>query len=144
MDVANATLITGIVVAVITYVISPWVQERVKERRKNDPALGWKTAVANLQLQVTEQDKRIGVLEAEVQRLEDDNATKTATITKLERIIEDQSNMILARDARIGQLLKIFKASTGQDPPSPDPAFAYWLRTDIMDTGGHNHDRYRR
>lgn len=139
MDAAAWTVVGGVAVAVVTYVINPWVKDRLEKARSNDPAMGWRTAVDEVKNQATELTKRVTALEAEneelekkVESLQEQLNDKSSTIAKLERVVEDQSNMILARDARNSQLAAVYRSATGQEPPPPDPAFAYWLRTPVV------------
>lgn len=142
MDAATGTLIGGIVTTVAIYVVHPTIKARLARRQSNDPALGWRSFVDDLQKQVENLTNRVNNLEEEVENLELDNAAKTAAINRLEQTIEDQSNMLLARDARNTQLETLWKAE-GRDVPPPDPAFVYWLRNPL-DTGGPPNVRNRR
>lgn len=126
MDPALASLITGVVVVVVTYIASPWLKARLRERQENDPALGWQTAVKEVRDRADKLEKRVTSLEAEVERLEDENASKTSMIARLEQVSREQSRMIVARDGRIGQLVAVLRhADIGI--PRADPALEYWL-----------------
>lgn len=126
MDPALAALITGLGVALVTYIFSPWLKARLRERQTNDPALGWQTAVKAVTDRADKLEKRVTSLETEVVRLEDENATKTATIARLENVARDQGRMIIARDGRISQLIHVLR-NASLDVPRADPAMEYWL-----------------
>lgn len=126
MDPAVAGLISAIGGGVLLYVISPMINRRLEAARSNDPALGWKTAVEEVRTQAKELAARVTTLEAEVERLEDDNNLKTATIARQEETIRQQSNMLVARDSRIAQLESVFHSASLSLPPA-DPSVAYWL-----------------
>lgn len=139
VDAATGTLIGGVVVAIITFVINPWVQARLKKQQENDPTLGWRTAVEEVKNQAIDLAKRVTALETENTQLEEKVAhlteqvnDKSDIIRKLEQVVESQSNMIFARDARIAQLVAVYKASTATEPPPPDPAFVYWLTKPVI------------
>lgn len=126
MDPTLGTLIGGIAIAVITFLGSPWITARLAARQANDPVMGWKAAFEDLKQRADRQEKRIEALETEVNRLEDENATKTAVIVRQEYVMRQQGRMIVARDSRISQLEQVFRAGGGIAPP-PDPSVHYWL-----------------
>lgn len=127
MDPAVGTLIGGIIIAVITFIISPWIKSVLDRQKENDPVLGWKTAVDEVKQQATKLAERVSNLEAEISRLEDDNAVKTSIIARLDMATIEQSHMLSARDTRIAQLEGLWRAAMGGPPPPPDPAIVYWL-----------------
>lgn len=126
MDGAVWAMIGVVAASIVSYVINPWVQARLKKQQENDPALGWQMAVREVRERAERLEKRVTSLETEVERLEDDNASKTATIARLEQIARDQSRMLIARDGRIGQLAAVMR-SAKIDIPRADPALEYWL-----------------
>lgn len=127
MDSAGWTVVGGVIVAVVTYVVSPWIKAKLDAQRENDPALGWRKAVKNLEDRVDALEEENAKLEGELADVRVQLNDKTATIARLTAVISEQSNMINARDTRIIQLVRAYRTATNDEPPPPDPAIAYWL-----------------
>jgi TolA-binding protein len=134
MDPAIAGLIAAVTGGVLLYVVNPLIQRKLEASKSNDPALGWQTAVQQVKEQALELAARVSTLEREVERLENENEINVATINRQDRIIQEQGEMIKARDGRVAQLESLWRTATGNPPPSPDPAIGYWLYRPL--TGG--------
>jgi peptidoglycan hydrolase CwlO-like protein len=127
VDAATGTLIGGVAIAVITYILNPWIRSVLKKQRENDPQQGWRSYVEDL-------TKRVAALEAENLKLEEKVGVltaqiddKTGIINRQESVIAEQSSLITAQNNWIASLLTFIRSSK-LDPPLMDPAVAYWLR----------------
>jgi uncharacterized protein YhaN len=127
VDAATGTLLGGIAVAVITYVLNPWVRARLKKQQENDPVMGWRSYVEDLTKRVSALEAENVKLEEKVQVLESQIDDKTGVITRQETVISEQSSLITAQNSWIASLLAFIRASK-LDPPLMDPAVAYWMR----------------
>jgi predicted RNase H-like nuclease (RuvC/YqgF family) len=128
LDGAVATLIGGVAIAVITYIISPWVKARLEKQRENDPAQGWQRAVKNLEDRVDALEEENAKLEGELAEVKMQLDDKTGIILRQEKVIADQGRMIDARDRYMARVRRIWKdRMPDEEFPPPLPAYAYWL-----------------
>lgn len=128
MDAAAAALITGVSVSVVNYIVGPWVQNKLRSQRANDPALGWRMAVQNLEGRVSALENENVALETKVAKLEAQVNDKSMTIARQEKVISDQGRMIDARDRYIARIQQIWQDRLpAAEFPSPLPSYAYWL-----------------
>lgn len=115
-------VIGGIIIAVIAALSSPaWVGIYRKWQETHNPSRGWEVGIATLTAQVADLRGEVSAMRLEIRELEEANSVKERNIAERDRVIGEQSRALIARDARIGQLVHAWPTPP---VPSPDPAYA--------------------
>lgn len=128
MDPAQAALASGLGVGILSYVVNPWIQAKLRNQRDNDPALGWRKAVKNLEDRVGALEEENVKLEGELADVKSQLSDKSATIRRQEKVIADQTRMLDARDRYLSRLRGIWgERIKHEEFPAPLPSYAYWL-----------------
>lgn len=129
MNLGIDPVLGAIIVAIITAIVSPLLVQWYQNKRANHPQNGWKAAVEtqkqridSLEKRVAEQEGEITTLTLELRQSQDANHSKDMIIADKDRIIGQQSRALVARDARLTQLARVWP--NGVPFPSPDPAYA--------------------